>query len=216
MDVEGRRLSDEDRDRCKSRFERGAYYYSFEGTGVEAIDLILGAVSAAGKAFHHTESWTDKAAFDAGSCVDLIEAAAAEAAALFRSQAEELAWLRGWVDDLQSGMYINCVYCGHRYGPNDKVPGAMADVLKAHVEVCPEHPMSALTRQLQEAVELLALSRCPDEDCDGSGTKVGVVPVCCGAMDADGCCGRPLPEPQPEQCEWCHRRAALTERSNDE
>ena len=52
--------------------------------------------------------------------------------------------LRQWVADLQAGCYINCVYCGHRYGPDDEVPAAMADVLKEHVEKCPEHPMSKL------------------------------------------------------------------------
>jgi hypothetical protein len=49
-----------------------------------------------------------------------------------------------WVDDLQSGMYVNCVYCGHRYGPGETTPVSMADALKAHVEQCPEHPMSEL------------------------------------------------------------------------
>jgi hypothetical protein len=52
--------------------------------------------------------------------------------------------LQQWINDLQSGMYINCVYCGHRYGPSSEVPAAMADVLKAHIEQCPKHPMSAL------------------------------------------------------------------------
>jgi len=52
--------------------------------------------------------------------------------------------LRQWVADLQAGCYINCVYCGHRYGPDDEVPAAMADVLKEHIEKCPEHPMSKL------------------------------------------------------------------------
>ncbi|HEC62245.1 MAG TPA: hypothetical protein ENI27_08330, partial [bacterium] len=27
----------------------------------------------------------------------------------------EVKQLKQWVHDLQSGMYINCVYCGHRY-----------------------------------------------------------------------------------------------------
>lgn len=58
---------------------------------------------------------------------------------------EEIKRLTKWVNDLQSGMYINCVYCGHRYGPNDEVPESMADVLKKHIEECPEHPMSKLT-----------------------------------------------------------------------
>lgn len=52
--------------------------------------------------------------------------------------------LQQWVNDLHRGMFINCVYCGHRYGPNDEVPATMADVLKEHVEQCPKHPMSAL------------------------------------------------------------------------
>jgi hypothetical protein len=66
--------------------------------------------------------------------------------------------LRKWIDDLQSGMFVNCVYCGHRYGPNQSTPVSMADVLKAHIEVCAKHPMSklmtenaALRKQLEEA-----------------------------------------------------------------
>ena len=60
----------------------------------------------------------------------------------------EIGELKGWVDDLQSGMYINCVYCGHRYGPKSDTPTSMADVLKEHVENCPKHPMSALKAEL--------------------------------------------------------------------
>ena len=56
--------------------------------------------------------------------------------------------LSRWVSDLQSVMYINCVYCGHRYGPQDQVPASMADVLKEHIEQCPAHPMSALKTKL--------------------------------------------------------------------
>lgn len=50
--------------------------------------------------------------------------------------------LEQWVNDLQAGMYVNCVYCGHRYGPEAEVPSTMADVLKEHIEQCPEHPLS--------------------------------------------------------------------------
>jgi hypothetical protein len=67
---------------------------------------------------------------------------------------EDLSWaiaeirrLRQWVHDLQAGMYINCVYCGHRYGPDDQVPATMAQALKEHVERCPEHPMAALREE---------------------------------------------------------------------
>lgn len=52
--------------------------------------------------------------------------------------------LMTWVNDLQSGMYVNCVYCGHRYGPGETTPVSMADALKAHIEQCPDHPMSKL------------------------------------------------------------------------
>lgn len=65
--------------------------------------------------------------------------------------------LRQWVNDLQSGMYVNCVYCGHRYGPESEVPASMAEVLKQHIEQCPEHPMSKLKSQLVEAVKALKI-----------------------------------------------------------
>jgi len=52
--------------------------------------------------------------------------------------------LKKWISDLQSGMYINCVYCGHRYGPKSETPVSMADISKEHIEKCPEHPMSHL------------------------------------------------------------------------
>lgn len=63
-----------------------------------------------------------------------------------RAEAAEAALERHkkWVNDLQSGMYVNCVYCGHRYGPEKDTPVSMAEVLKAHIEKCPEHPMSKL------------------------------------------------------------------------
>lgn len=63
---------------------------------------------------------------------------------------EEIARLKQWIDDLQSGMYINCVYCGHRYGPGETTPVTMADALKAHIEVCPEHPMSKLKSEVEK------------------------------------------------------------------
>lgn len=67
--------------------------------------------------------------------------------------------LQQWVNDLQSGMYINCVYCGHRYGPESEVPSTMADVLKEHIAQCPQHPLSearAETASLREEVNRLS------------------------------------------------------------
>ena len=69
----------------------------------------------------------------------------------FSGWKDEVAELKRWVSDLQAGMYINCVYCGHRYGPDDEVPSTMADALKEHVERCPKHPMSKLRTKLSEA-----------------------------------------------------------------
>lgn len=79
---------------------------------------------------------------------------------------DEIERLSRWVSDLQSGMYINCVYCGHRYGPRETTPASMAEVLKAHVEECPQHPMSALRAEREAAIELLTVARAllPDPD----------------------------------------------------
>jgi DNA-directed RNA polymerase subunit RPC12/RpoP len=68
---------------------------------------------------------------------------------------ERIARLKRWVSDLQSGMYINCVYCGHRYGPKDEVPVAMADVLKEHIAECPEHPLSKVLKERNELWDML-------------------------------------------------------------
>jgi len=51
-----------------------------------------------------------------------------------------------WIKDLQSGMYLNCVYCGHRYGP-----GVGREALEEHVKQCPEHPLSKARELVQEA-----------------------------------------------------------------
>ena len=72
--------------------------------------------------------------------------------------------LTNWVNDLQSGMYINCVYCGHRYGPSKDTPVAMADVLKAHIEKCPKHPMSALRSQLSDAYKAIRKRHVDEEN----------------------------------------------------
>lgn len=68
----------------------------------------------------------------------------------------ELQRLQKWASDLQSGMYINCVYCGHRYGPRENTPISMADVLKEHIEKCPAHPMSALKADVANLEKILS------------------------------------------------------------
>ena len=67
------------------------------------------------------------------------------------SLCEEVVRLRKWVDDLQAGKFVTCVYCGHRYGPGETTPVTMADALKAHVAVCEHHPMSRLLQVARAA-----------------------------------------------------------------
>lgn len=63
-----------------SELRMNAYYYAFEPTGVFAVDRILSAVAAAGKAYHHTEDWCDPGK-NGLSNVDYIQQAAVDAAA---------------------------------------------------------------------------------------------------------------------------------------
>jgi hypothetical protein len=63
-----------------------AYYYGFEPTGVDCIDKILSAVACAGKAFHHTQDWSEhiKVPYEDHSGdtpIDWIQNAANEASA---------------------------------------------------------------------------------------------------------------------------------------
>ena len=70
----------------------------------------------------------------------------------------EIERLEYWVANLQKGTYINCVYCGHCYGPDSKVPATMADVLKKHIAVCDRHPMAKLLvvcKETDHAIDLL-------------------------------------------------------------
>ena len=71
-----------------------AYYYSFDNTGIGAIDNILSQVATAGKWAHHTESWWDEPWCEyAGSkvpMVDRIQQAAIDSAELVRELADEV------------------------------------------------------------------------------------------------------------------------------
>lgn len=71
------------------RRRMNAYYYQFEETGSDPIDIILSAVACAGKAFHHTEEWsTHEVDIPYESChrgktaIDWIQNAANDAAAV--------------------------------------------------------------------------------------------------------------------------------------
>lgn len=57
-----------------------AYYFAFTATGDERIDRILAAIAAAGKSFHSTDGWTDDYTGEGWDYIDLIQAAANDAA----------------------------------------------------------------------------------------------------------------------------------------
>lgn len=70
-----------------------------------------------------------------------------------KTQAAHLAELETWINDMHSGMFINCVYCGHRYGRKyEEIP---AETLRHHVATCPKHPMSKLINEVQAAILML-------------------------------------------------------------
>ncbi len=86
----------------------------------------------------------------------LAAKAIADALVEIDTLAAEVERFKAWVADLQSGMFINCVYCGHRYGPDgshaatvkDGLP--MAEALKQHIAECPDHPMSKLAAEVEK------------------------------------------------------------------
>lgn len=72
----------------------------------------------------------------------------------------EVARLQRWIDDLQSGMYINCVYCGHRYGPNDgNHLVSMREALWEHIAICSKHPLSLALVENEKLREVASAAR---------------------------------------------------------
>ena len=63
---------------------------------------------------------------------------------------EEIIRLQDWISDLQKGMYVNCIYCGHRYPPG--TPDVRDKVLYDHIKSCPKHP---LYKEIQKNKKLL-------------------------------------------------------------
>lgn len=91
-------------------------------------------------------------------CADLLDPLPPE---VVRQLIAEIMRLKQWVADCQSGMYINCVYCGHQYGPAENTPVSKADMLKEHISVCPDHPMSRLLKILASG-HLAWINQCGD------------------------------------------------------
>jgi hypothetical protein len=88
-----------------------------------------------------------------------------------------MAEMRRWVDDLQSHMFVNCVYCGHRYGPDPGTPVAMAEVLKRHIEKCPEHPLRAAMEKIEKLKDALIWMSGSDDFAPGGKAHTGWVEI---------------------------------------
>ena len=117
-----------------TKYRMSAYYYSFRPTGVPEIDNILNAIAWAGKAFHHTEHWTEEISpypeCEGESCCDWIQNAADKAAkALDAAYAAGLreaeAWLKDFIEwnacnEFEPGRYrCNQCYGEHKGDGSD-------------------------------------------------------------------------------------------------
>lgn len=60
----------------------------------------------------------------------------------------EINRLQNWVNDLQSNMCINCIYCGYRAGHQGE--DVSANTLTQHVEECPKHPLKVARDRIVE------------------------------------------------------------------
>jgi hypothetical protein len=145
-------------DSLESSERREAELRAFKDTVIDA--LVCTCIYEAAhetdprKALNDLLVWEGNVALDpkvSKAARELIERSTEPLNATIASQAARIAGLeadarrhQNWINDLQSDMYVNCVYCGHRYGPQESTPATMAVVLKEHIAQCPQHPMSAL------------------------------------------------------------------------
>jgi hypothetical protein len=93
-----------------ARFQ--SYYFSFEPTGIGAIDAILSAVAVAGKGSHHTQSWGDESdayvdrpgLADGESAQDIIQQNAERSAAVVRALVTELAASKALIAEMRAAV----------------------------------------------------------------------------------------------------------------
>ena len=51
-------------------------------------------------------------------------------------QRAEIERLKQWVEDLQGEAWVNCVYCGFRFGPVEKFPVSTTEIFTKHLRQC--------------------------------------------------------------------------------
>ncbi|MCK9596683.1 hypothetical protein M0R19_05825 [Candidatus Pacearchaeota archaeon] len=56
--------------------------------------------------------------------------------------------LEKWIDNLQEGTIITCVYCGHAYPPGTQT--SRRKVLYEHIKICPKHPLREAEERIKE------------------------------------------------------------------
>ena len=71
-----------------------------------------------------------------------------------------------------------CIFCGEVVGKEAKAHDVADEVLKAHIKVCPDHPVNGLRRALETAIAIVKATgpqppldthRCgPESNCDTS------------------------------------------------
>lgn len=80
-----------------------AYYFSFDATGVDAVDEILEKVAMAGSGYHHTSDWNEEYVRGSGvSVVDEIQNAANDAAEQWNTRASQ------WVSVDERLPHVKC------------------------------------------------------------------------------------------------------------
>ena len=69
-------------------------------------------------------------------------------------KAEEIKTLKGWINGLPQ-LYVNCVYCGHRFKPNPEVFPSQTDVVREHMEKCSKHPLFQANQKIKELKKVI-------------------------------------------------------------
>ena len=120
----------------KRRME--AYYYSFDSTGCDPVDKILGAVACAGKSFHHTDDWYEHASpqddHTGGTPIDWIQNAAIEAAGEIERLRAAVAASR--LGGIKEALSIMEQWGAWAAGPDDDgIPASVERLTEAHVAV---------------------------------------------------------------------------------
>lgn len=116
----GRRFRKDTDMEMNEKLKLQAYYYGFSETGVRSIDLVLRAVSAAGKLFHHTDQWTSEINYPVENVrgpapVDWIQNAADDAADAYKKLQSTLATTQAALEAKEKECELAAKYVEQEY-----------------------------------------------------------------------------------------------------